>query len=459
VQRAAPVLAILAVALASTSLVQGGGSNQGAHLALVRALSHGTPVIDRYRGETLDLARHDDHLYSAKAPGVALLAVGPYFALDRSGVLGELARRFGSSRYNADLWALTVVVCSLAALLTLVLVSRLGDVVAPGNGVLAAVTLGMATLFLPFSTLLFAHVPAAALAFAAFAILWRRRGSLATAAAGTLAGLAVTVEYPLGIAAVGLGFYAIARGEALRRGLTYGTGLAVGVSPLLVYNWWAFGSPLHFPYEDALPITGVAANEQGFFGISWPSLDTAAQLLLDERGLVVIMPVVLCGVAALVPLSRSHRHEALLIGGLGLAFLVYNAGYDVPFGGDSPGPRFLIATLPFLGVPLALSYATWPWVTLSLALPSAVYAVGVTLTGPLGRRSGWDWITSASDTVHATTGEVALFLLLLTVAAALAGRTARFPNPTRRDAGAVLAALATWSVAVVAVSGVPTLPL
>ena len=43
----------------------------------------------------LGAARHDDHLYSAKAPGVALLAVGPYFALDRSGVLGELVRRFG----------------------------------------------------------------------------------------------------------------------------------------------------------------------------------------------------------------------------------------------------------------------------------------------------------------------------------------------------------------------------
>ena len=96
---------------------------------------------------------------------------------------------------------------------------------------------------------------------------------------------------------------------------------------------------------------------------------------------------------------------------------------------------------------------------MSLALPSAVYAVGVTLTGPLERVSGWDWITSASDTAHATTGEVALFLLLLTVAAALAARTARFPHPTRRDAGAVLATLVIWSIAVVAVNGVPTLPL
>ena len=52
------------------------------------------------------------------------------------------------------------------------LVARLGDEVAKGYGVAAAVTLGLATLFLPFSTLLFDHVPAAAFAFAAFAILW-----------------------------------------------------------------------------------------------------------------------------------------------------------------------------------------------------------------------------------------------------------------------------------------------
>ena len=54
-------------------------------------------------------------------------------------------------------------------------------------------------------------------------------------------------------------------------------------------------------------------------------------------------PCSLCALAALVPLyRRGWRAEAALIGGLSLAFLVYNAGYDVPFGGDSPGPRFLI---------------------------------------------------------------------------------------------------------------------
>lgn len=417
VQRAGAV-ALLAVVLAMASLVQGPGWNQNAHLGLVRALSHGTAIVDDYRAGTGDLAEHDGHYYSAKAPGVALLAVGPYTALDRSGALDAVVRVTGIPREDADLWALAVIVCALAAALALVLVARLGDEVASGYGVVAAVTFGLATLFLPFSTLLFAHVPAAALGFAAFAILWLRQGQRAALAAGALAGAAVTVEYPLALAALGLGLYALAGSDALRRGLAYAAGVVVGVCPLLIYNWAAFGSPLHFPYEDALPIAGNPSNERGFFGISWPSPETAAGLLFDERGLVVITPVVLCGIAALLPMARrGHRREAILIGGLALAFLVYNAGYDVPFGGDSPGPRFLVAVLPFLAVPLALSYELWPRVTLGLAAVSAVYAVGVTLTGPL-QAFGWEWVGDVPGT--ATAIEAARFLPLVAAAATLA---------------------------------------
>jgi hypothetical protein len=302
--------------------------------------------------------------------------------------------------------------------LTLVLVARLGDEVAHGYGVAAAVTLGLATLFLPFTTLLFAHVPAAALAFSAFAVLWLRRGTWAALAAGVLAGAAVTVEYPLALAALALGLYAISAGNWLRRGIAYAGGVLIGVSPLLAYNTWAFGSPLHFPYEDALPIAGNPSNERGFFGIAWPDAETAIRLLFGERGLIVITPIVLCALAALVPLyRRGWRREAVLIGGLSLAFLVYNAGYDVPFGGDSPGPRFLIAVLPFLAVPLALSYALWPRVTVTVALISAFYAVGVTLTGPL-QAAGWEWLGDVPGT--ATAIEVARFIPLVVAAAVLA---------------------------------------
>ena len=427
--RHAGVLAILAVVLASASLVQGGGWNQNAHLALVRALAHGTAQVDEYRSGTGDLAQHDGRLYSAKAPGLALIAVGPYTILDRSGALAKAASVTGIERDDVDLWLISTLVCVIAFGLILVLVMRLGNDVARGYGALAAVTAGAGTLLLPFSTLVFAHVPAAALSFAAFATLWLRRGRVSAFAAGCLAGLAVTVEYPLAIAALGFGLYALALGDALWRGVAYGAGVVAGALPLFLYNAWVFGSPLHFPYEDALPIAGEGANDKGLFGISWPSIDTAAHLLFGSRGLVVISPVVLCGLAALLPLyRRGRRKEAVLIAGLALAFVAYNAGYDVPFGGDSPGPRFLIAVLPFLAVPLALSYSLWPLVTGVVATASVVYGVGVTVTGPL-QASGWSWVSDGSG---ATKGELARFLLLVTAAVVLA--VLSIPR-TRRGAG------------------------
>jgi hypothetical protein len=427
----AGALAIFAVVLASATLVQGGGWNQNAHLALVRALAHGTPIVDRYRPPTGDLARHDGHLYSAKAPGVALVSVGPYWLLDRAGVLDWAARTSGVPRDDIDLWLIAALVCTTALAVILVLVVRLGDLVAPGYGVAAAVTAGLATLLLPFSTLVFAHVPAAALAFAAFACLWLRPRSVSWAVtAGAFAGLATTFEYPVGLAVVALGCYLAGQGDVMRRGAAYVAGAAIGAAPLFLYNWWAFGSPLHLPYEDALPIAGENANERGFFGVSWPSLDSEAHLLAGSRGLLIVTPVLACAIAALVPMARrGFRHESLLIGTLALAFFVYNAGYDVPFGGDSPGPRFLVAVLPFLAVPLAVAYARWLWLTLGLAVASAVYGIGVTLTGPL-QASGWEWLGGVPG--NATSREAARFLPLVVVAGVFAAIATR-ERPTRQS--------------------------
>ena len=41
-------------------------------------------------------------------------------------------------------------------------------------------------------------------------------------------------------------------------------------------------------------------------------------------------------------------------------YFLYNAGYWLPFGGGTPGPRFLIPTLPFLALGLAVAWRRWP---------------------------------------------------------------------------------------------------
>src|SRR5258708_25104601 len=98
------------------------------------------------------------------------------------------------------LWA--VVLPGLALLL---LVRRTVERIEPGLGTATAVVLGLATLVLPFSTMLFAHVAAAMLAFASFALLFRGERLRRTALAGVCAGLAVAVDLPLVVPAIALG--------------------------------------------------------------------------------------------------------------------------------------------------------------------------------------------------------------------------------------------------------------
>ena len=72
-----------------------------------------------------------------------------------------------------------------------------------------------------------------------------------------------------------------------------------------------------------------------------------------------------------------------MIAAIAIVYFVYNAGYWLPMGGSTPGPRFLIPTLPFLALGLAFAYRRWPATTLALSIPSAVLMVVGSITEPL----------------------------------------------------------------------------
>ncbi len=276
----------------------------------------------------------------------------------------------------------------LPGLLLLVLVWSVAERLQPGFGAATAVTLGLGTMALTLSTLLFSHIFTAFLGFAAFALLMRERDGPPRAwlcgAAGLTLGYAISSEYPLALLAGVLGCYLLSRRDTLtplgvlRRGGAFAAGALVGLVPLALYNLAAFHSLTHVAYAN------VPQQHKGFFGITAPSLRVAATLLGDSRGLATLSPVLVMGALGTVALyRRGRRAEALVIGGMCLLYLTYNSGYFLPFGGGSPGPRFLGTTLPFLALGLAIAFKRWPGPTIALAAVSVTCSVLAAITHPL----------------------------------------------------------------------------
>ncbi len=382
--------AIVLVGLSYATLVQSFSWNQTSHYDLIRSLDNDRTTIDAYQQNTGDKAYYRGHWYSARAPGLALFSLPFYDALKALGAEGFTDRHVAPPNHPGDemiylvgLWGNV-----LPGLVLLLLVGWVAEGLEPGYGAAAAVILGLGTLTLPLSTLLFSHVFTACLGFAAFVLLMRERRGPPNpwfiGVSGLLLGYAGASEYPLFFCALVLGLYLISRPDTLDpRGLALRVGPfllggIVGILPLLLYNHYAFHSWTHLAYSN------IPRQQKGFFGIGAPSLPVLATLLLDSRGLLTLSPVLIMGgVGTWLMYKRGLRAEALAIAAVCLLYAGYNAGYYLPFGGGFMGPRFLMTALPFLALPIGLALERHPGPTIALAAISLTIAVIATITHPL----------------------------------------------------------------------------
>jgi hypothetical protein len=509
------LIAIVSIGLAWGLFMHAMGWAQSTYYAQVRAMASGESQIDHWKWQGKDNAWVDHHFYSVKAPGLAAMTLPAFLALDALDAQ-SVARRaaanaastahdhwysdaplryFGFSRArerrvqtqvsrNAPMvWALTLFGAVLPAIALLLLVRWAAERVEPGFGTVAAVTLGLGTILMTFAAEYFSHVASAALGFGAFALLMREREGprrlALLAAAGLLAGLAVTFEYPLALLAAVLFFYALARPDRLRRAASYAAGAAVGAAPALAYNLWSLGSPLRFAYSHAVAIPGrsghevLGLNSSGFFGITVPRPGAVIDLLVSSRGVLTLTPVLAMGIVGAVLMRRQGRRaEAAVIGAVSVVYLLYNAGYWQPLGGGTPGPRFLIPILPFLAVALAPAYRRFGAITLGLAIPSALMMLAAALTFPLITDQGtgtWvNWLGDGSleHTVLTAFGVtnpwLAMLPVLTALAVAVACAVAATPRISIGPLRPAVYAVIGWSVIAVVgptIAGDPATPL
>ena len=297
-----------------------------------------------------DLAIVEGRVYSNKAPGAALASAPGYL----------LARPFygppsaGNIRPVAN--AMRVVASTLPlALMALVFVAiaRRASVDDTRSAAVVWILL-FATPIFAYGLLLFSHALVSACLFGAWALLLffpQSRGS--GFAAGALIGLAVSAEYTMIFPAMTLGLALVfeRRWPCIARVVAAGLPFAI---LLAAYHYEAFGSVLRTPYfYEKLPEYREVARS-GFFGLHVPSPVTFARLLFDpSRGLLVFSPILLAAIPAYGAARRCMQPAAwwTLLAIPATIILVYS-GYPNWHGGWNVGPRYIVAAIPFVLLPL-----------------------------------------------------------------------------------------------------------
>lgn len=322
--------------------------------------------------------------YPNKPPGATFLAVPAYLAIASYESLARIdPDDFWAG--NLNLYLTTVLSIGILAALGGVLFFRISRSLFPGTAdtfhALSTIAFGLGTLYFPFSTMLFDHVPVAVLSLLAFAMLRDGSAKEGRAAAGRLiaaggaAGLAVLCNYAAALIAAPLVVYAFIVCRPRRRVFLV---LAGGLPAALALGWYqaaCFGSPLALAtsFQSGL-FTTTGARWLGAFDP--PRGEIVVRLLIDPyRGLFISSPILFLGVYGLWRMAgtRSTRTEAVLFASIATAFLLMNASFNGWHGGYSFGPRYLIPALPFLALPLApvlarLKRIGWCLVVISAAL-------------------------------------------------------------------------------------------
>jgi hypothetical protein len=385
---------LVLVAFAALPVVSVAGPQDATRYELTRHLVlNGTLTVEP---TLFDRAVYGGRSYSDKAPGMSFLAV-PSFELERVAGIARAPNDW-KQEGDASLWLMRVLTSGALFLLAVCVVGRLAESLVPRTGAATAAIFGAGTLAAPLAPTFFEHDAAAAASILAFALLLRPATRFTLVSAGFAAGVAVLFQYAAALIVLVLAAACAVKGA--RRLGWFALGGLPAVGALAAYDAVAFGSPFHLSYRY---VTNRFTEQQhhGFFGIGTPTLGGLRDVLVGPRGLLVLSPVSVAAAAGLwLMWRRGRREDALLAAIVAGAFVLVDAGYFLPYGGSSPGPRFLVPALPFLALGLPFALARFPRTTLLLALISVVLTLADSVTWAVRKENPHQWLPSRDDVAN-----------------------------------------------------------
>jgi hypothetical protein len=239
----------------------------------------------------------------------------------------------------------------------------------PQGAVFGSLAIAIGSPFFFWSTTFFAHsLVGSLLVFMMALTLDREKWDFWRGIAiGLLAGYTVVVDFVGGFAITVAGIVLLImvwrQAVPAHRRFALGVvlGALVGVLPLPIYNYLAFGSPFQLGY---MSVVGFEGMKTGFFGIGLPDPVIILELLFGGyRGLLPLAPVLVLVPFGLVMMFRRPENRPMVnvIVAVALTFLLINAGYYYWHGGWSTGPRHMVPMLPLLGLALAFALPAGRW--------------------------------------------------------------------------------------------------
>lgn len=344
---------------------------------LAERLVHSTSLrIDAWSHLTSDKAEFHGHYFSDKSfmpSAAAALSVLPLCLFGRLSGPDDYPVG-GVGRYVAE--RLTVSL-ALVLLLTLLRKDCRRDDASGSIPVLAA---GLGSILLPYSTLLYTHVPAALLLFACY---FTQRGK-SYLASDFLGALAVSYEYTLILPFLLLLLYRGRDYWSLRRSFRTMGVLFIVFLPQLLHNWIAFGNPFSLGYGLEAH-GGFPVVSEGFFGFTYPSLRRLYMILLSpERGIFFYMPWAVLGLWGLLEgAGRPNRFKSDPLPLLVVSYLILYSAQNATTAGWAYGQRYLIPVVPFLAVGLG-RFVSGSRTRKGLALLTVLPGIFLALIGTFG---------------------------------------------------------------------------
>ncbi|HEV7699386.1 MAG TPA: hypothetical protein VGO43_04090 [Pyrinomonadaceae bacterium] len=312
-----------------------------------------------------DTFSYGDHIYPGKQPGQFMVGALAYASLVALGLSYP-----GNYLLTAAL--VTLLTGSLVTAAAAVAVFHAVRVLA-GDGaglfwpLLAALSYGLGSTAFAYSGIAWHDSLAAGFLSVALCLIFSLRRmqvkwrSVASFAAGAMLGLTLTTSM-LPAPMVGVVAVFVLTMKDWRLIAFFGTGIAVGLASLLIYDFLCFGHPLLLP--------NVAGGyEDIWFNPSWNNF--VDKVFFYARMITLYTPIVWVGLLGLALFPRRLRHLQVLLAFMLAAHATYVLNIEAT-GTCQWGPRYMLPAMPLVCIGFAgFTRLGWSWMGRTAALAAA----------------------------------------------------------------------------------------